>query len=76
MAWGLSLEGALLRGGCAYRMAGTVGSVAYEAFPRRVIIGNEDRLTLALRVIAIAVVASAFGMRKALAADPNQVLAG
>ena len=73
---GMILQESLLLGAIAFSIAVTLGSFAFEAFPRRVIVGNEHRLMLAGLVVAISIVASGFGMKKALAADPNEVLAG
>jgi putative ABC transport system permease protein len=73
---GMILQEALLLGVSAYLIAVVVGSVAFERFPRRVIVNDGHRLMLAVLVVVISVIASVFGMRKALAADPNEVLAG
>jgi ABC-type antimicrobial peptide transport system permease subunit len=40
------------------------------------VVGNEHRLALLAVVVLISVMASIFGIRKALSADPNEVLAG
>ena len=72
---GMILEEALLLGGIAYVLAVTIGNFAFELFPRRVVIENEHRLALLGVVIAISIASSAIGMKKALAADPNEVLA-
>jgi putative ABC transport system permease protein len=72
---GMILQEALLLGGIAYGLALVIGDSAFHLFPRRVVIGNEDRLGLLAVVILISALSSAFGMRKALAADPNEVLA-
>jgi putative ABC transport system permease protein len=73
---GMILQESLLLGAIAYAIAVSAGRFAFDKFPRRVIVEDEHRLMLALLVVVISVVASAFGMRKALAADPNEVLAG
>lgn len=73
---GMILQESLLLGAIAYILALSAGKFAFERFPRRVIVEDEHRLMLAALVVVISVVASAFGMRKALAADPNEVLAG
>ncbi len=73
---GMILQEALLLGAIAYTIAIGVGHYAFERFPRRVILENEHMLMLALLVLAISSIASAIGMKKALAADPNEVLAG
>ncbi|MEE9394635.1 MAG: ABC transporter permease [Planctomycetota bacterium] len=73
---GMILEEALLLGGIAYLLALIIGNYAFEMFPRRVVVENEHRLALLGIVAAISFAASVFGMKKALAADPNEVLAG
>lgn len=72
---GMILEEALLLGGLAYVLAVTLGSLAFDMFPRRVVIENEHRLALLVIVTVISIASSAIGMKKALAADPNEVLA-
>ena len=69
------LEEALLLGGIAYVLAVIIGNFAFELFPRRVVVENEHRLALLGIVTVISVAASVFGMKKALSADPNEVLA-
>ncbi|MFT5048834.1 MAG: putative ABC transport system permease protein [Chlamydiales bacterium] len=73
---GMILQESLLLGGIAYVLALIVGNAAFHLFPRRVVVGNEHRLLLLGIVIAISIAASVVGMRKALAADPNEALAG
>jgi putative ABC transport system permease protein len=72
---GMILQESLLLGGLAYGLALILGNAAFDLFPRRVVIGNEHRLALLLVVVLISVMASIFGIRKALSADPNEVLA-
>jgi putative ABC transport system permease protein len=73
---GMILQESLLLGGLAYSLALVLGNVAFDVFPRRVVIDNEHRLALLLVVVVISIAASIFGIRKALSADPNEVLAG
>ncbi len=73
---GMILQESLLLGGLAYGLAVVLGNVAFDLFPRRVVVGNEHRLALLLVVALISVMASIVGIKKALAADPNEVLAG
>lgn len=73
---GMILQESLLLGAIAYGIALTAGRFAFERFPRRVIVEDEHRLMLALLVAVISIVASVFGIKKALSADPNEVLAG
>jgi putative ABC transport system permease protein len=72
---GMILQESLLLGGFAYVLALIIGDQAFQLFPRRVVIENEHRMALLLMVIAISVASSIVGIRKALAADPNEVLA-
>jgi putative ABC transport system permease protein len=72
---GMILQEALLLGGIAYGIALVLGNATFHRFPRRVVIDNSHRLSLLGIVILISVAASIIGMRKALAADPNEVLA-
>ncbi|MBI3846345.1 MAG: ABC transporter permease [Planctomycetes bacterium] len=69
------LEESLLLGAIAYGIALVAARFAFPYFPRRIILGDADRVALLGIVVLISVVASAVGIRKALAADPNQVLA-
>jgi len=72
--FGMIVQESLLLGAIAYVVALGVGAAAFDKFPRRVVVGEEDRLGLLLVVIAISVIASAIGVKKALGADPNKVL--
>ncbi len=73
---GMILQESLLLGGSAYVIAIVLGDSLFEMFPRRVVIENEHRISLLILVVLISVVSSVFGIRKALAADPNEVLSG
>ena len=73
---GMILQESLLLGGLAYLLALALGNTVFDLFPRRVVIENEHRLSLLVVVVVISVAASIFGIRKALSADPNEVLAG
>lgn len=72
---GMILQESLLLGGFAYCLAIILGNATFHLFPRRVVVENEHRLTLLGIVLVISVVSSVIGMRKAMAADPNEVLA-
>lgn len=72
---GMILEESLLLGGIAYVLALSIGHSAFKFFPRRVVIETDQRLALLGIVILISTAASVFGIKKALAADPNEVLA-
>lgn len=72
---GMILQESLLLGGFAYVFAVILGDRAFHLFPRRVVIEHEHRLALLAMVVAISVASSVIGIRKALSADPNEVLA-
>ncbi len=72
---GMILQESLLLGGIAYGLALILGNATFHRFPRRVVIDNDHRLSLLGIVIVISIAASVIGMKKALAADPNEVLA-
>lgn len=70
------LQQSLLLGTIGYVMAIAIGSVAFEHFPRRVLVGPSELGQLATLVIAISVLASAAGIVRALRIPPTLVLAG
>ncbi len=72
---GMILQESMLLGGIAFALALFIGDLTFEMFPRRVVIGNEHRLSLLGIVTLISIVSSLFGIKTALAADPNEVLA-
>jgi putative ABC transport system permease protein len=72
---GLVLEEALILGAVAYAVGLGLAALGFSHFPRRVLVGPGDRAALGAIVVAISVVASVAGLRKALAADPGEVLA-
>jgi len=72
---GMIVQEALILGLIAYGLALVIGKYAFHRFPRRVLIDEGDKMGLLVVVIAISIVASAAGIKKALAADPNEVLA-
>ncbi|MEZ5993689.1 MAG: ABC transporter permease [Planctomycetota bacterium] len=71
----LILEESLLLGLFAYLVALLIGEVAFDMFPRRVLVHDMDRLALLAVVAGISVAAGLVGLRKALSANPNEVLA-
>jgi len=73
---GMILQESLLLGGIAYGLAVVLGNSLFPLFPRRVIVTDMHRLLLLLVVVVISILASIIGMKKALAADPNEILAG
>ncbi len=72
---GMILEEALLLGGIAYVVALGTAAATFHHFPRRVVIEPAHQLGLLAVVVAISIVGSMAGIRTALAADPNRVLA-
>ncbi|MDP2316413.1 MAG: ABC transporter permease [Pseudomonadota bacterium] len=73
---GMILQQALLLGAIGYGMAIAIGSVAFEHFPRRVVITPVELGGLAVLVVAISVVSSIAGIVRALRIPPTLVLAG
>ena len=52
-----------------------IGLWVYPYFPRRVSITNAILVQLALVVLAISIISSLLGIRKAMSVQPNEVLA-
>ncbi|MDP2306830.1 MAG: ABC transporter permease [Pseudomonadota bacterium] len=73
---GMILQQALLLGAIGYGMAVAIGGLAFEHFPRRVVVGPEELGGLAALVVLISVLASAAGIVRALRIPPTLVLAG
>ncbi|MEX2208427.1 MAG: ABC transporter permease [Myxococcota bacterium] len=73
---GLVLQESLALGLIAYAIALLVGSWTYDKWPRLVLVGTTDKLALLALVIAICVVASLMGIRRALRVDPGAALIG
>jgi putative ABC transport system permease protein len=71
----LILEESIFLGLSAYLVALLIGELAFDLFPRRVFVQDIDRLALLGVVLGLSVVAGMVGLRKALAANPNEVLA-
>jgi putative ABC transport system permease protein len=71
----LILEESLLLGLSAYLVALLIGELAFDLFPRRVLVQDVDRLGLLGVILGLSVAAGLVGLRKALAANPNEVLA-
>lgn len=71
----LILEQSMLLGLLSFFVALLIGELLFGHFPRRVLVADADRLALAGVVAGISVAAALVGLRKALSADPNQVLA-
>lgn len=73
---GLIVQQALMLGALGYGIAVTLGSFAFDKFPRRVLVTGADLAMMAVLVFAISVVASLLGIRRALRVRPTTVLAG
>lgn len=73
---GLVLQESLALGLVAYAVALVLGNWTYDKWPRRVLVETTDELTLLGLVVAICVVASVMGVRRALRVDPGAALLG
>lgn len=73
---GLILQQAIILGALGYGIAYLLGQKAFQRFPRRVVLTNEDLLALAGVVLVISVLASLLGIWKALRVQPNVALLG
>lgn len=73
---GMILQQSLLLGAIGYAMALGIGAVAFEHFPRRVVITPVELGGLAVLVFVICVLASLAGIARALRIPPTLVLAG
>ncbi len=71
---GLILQQSLLMGLLGYVMAYFLGQWIFPKFPRRVIITQEDFLSLGVIVIMISVLSSLLGIWKAMQVQPNEVV--
>lgn len=71
---GLILQQALLLGAVGYALAYYFGEWVFPRFPRRVIITQEDLLSLGVIVLLISVFSSLLGIWKAMRVNPNEVL--
>ena len=72
---GLILQQALVLGLCGYGIALVVGQKLFPLFPRRVILAEADLLQLAVIVLAISLVSSLLGVRRAMRVSANEALA-
>jgi putative ABC transport system permease protein len=73
---GLVLQESLALGLIAYAVALVVGRLTYDKWPRLVLVGAADQLTLLAIVLAICLIASAMGIRRALRVDAGAALTG
>jgi putative ABC transport system permease protein len=71
---GLILQQAMILGGLGYILAFYSGKWIFPHFPRRVIITENDLIGLAFIVLAISLLSSLLGIRKAMSVQPNEVL--
>ncbi len=75
MILALILQQAVLLGALGLCLAWALGLWIFPYFPRRVVVVDEDLARLAAIVLGIYFAASVLGVRKALAVQPNEVLA-
>lgn len=73
---GLILQEALGLGILGYTFGAVLIELTHEYFPRRVAIAGGDQAALFGIVVAICVLASVVGIRRALAVDPTTAMAG
>jgi putative ABC transport system permease protein len=71
---GLILQQAVLLGLLGYVFAFFAGKWVFPWFPRRVVITQEDLLSLALIVLGISVLSAVLGIWKAMRVEPNEVV--
>jgi len=70
----LILEQALLLGFLGFVFAFYAGKWVFPMFPRKVVINNDDLLSLAAIVLLISVLSAGLGIWKAMKVEPNEVL--
>lgn len=73
---GMILQQSLLMGGVAYGIGYLVILLTYEKFPRRILLEAFDLQMLFVIVMAICMVSSFVGIRKALGVEPAEALGG
>jgi len=73
---GLVLQQALLLGLVGYAVAVGIGQVAFQHFPRRVIVTDTELLGMAALVLGLSTIASFAGIRRALSIPATEILAG
>lgn len=73
---GLVLEESLALGVIGWAVALAVGSLTYDKWPRLVLVRTADKLALLVTIIAICVVASFIGIRRALRVEAGTALTG
>ncbi|MBP1738563.1 MAG: FtsX-like permease family protein [Deltaproteobacteria bacterium] len=70
------LQQALFLAAVGYGVAYVLGQRIFPKFPRRVLLLEDDLLTLAAIVFVISVLASTLGIYRAVRVDPNEALSG
>lgn len=73
---GMILQQSLLMGVLAYGIGYALILLTYEKFPRRVVLDKFDLQSLFVIVIAICMISSFVGIRKALRVEPAEALGG
>lgn len=73
---GMILQQSLLMGVIAYAIGYILMLLTYENFPRRVVLEAFDLQVLFVIVVAICIISSFVGIRKALKVDPAEALGG
>ncbi len=71
---GLILQQALVLGAIGYVLAYYFGQWIFPRFPRRVIVQQEDLISLAIVVVIISILSSALGIWKAMKVQANEAL--
>jgi putative ABC transport system permease protein len=71
---GLILQQALLLGLLGYVFAFYVGKWVFPYFPRRVVVIQEDLISLLVVVLGISVLSAVLGIWKAMRVEPNEVV--
>ncbi len=70
----LILQQALILGAIGYVIAYYAGTWLFPLFPRKVVVVNEDLVTLGIIVIGISILGAGLGIWKAMRVEPNEVL--
>jgi putative ABC transport system permease protein len=70
----LIVQQALLLGFLGFIFAFYAGKWVFPMFPRRVVINNDDLLSLAVIVFIISILSAGLGIWKALSVEPNEVV--
>lgn len=73
---GMIVQQALMLGALGYAFAFLVSKVAFDRFPRRVVVGPEEYLGVFVLVLVIGLLASVAAVRRALRIPPTTILAG